>query len=317
MRAVIAALLAFATAAHPQSETQSYGEPPIPRVVAYVGQALQNGDLASASALVTQFRRLNGDTPEALDALSWLARGELAAGRFEDALRDAREIKRSAQASLATRKLDSEPYLPIALGAAYEVETKALVQQHKRSEAIQLIRSALRMWRGTSIVERLQKNLNELTLVGSPLPALEENEWIGSKPTPLLALRGKVVLLFFWAHWCSDCKADAPVITALAREFASQGLLVVAPTRRYGYTAQEEHAAPAQEMPFIQAVYARYYSAIPNAGVPVSAPNFERFGVSTTPTIVLVDRKGIVRLYHPGYMDEAALKGVIQPLLAG
>jgi thioredoxin-related protein len=36
--------------------------------------------------------------------------------------------------------------------------------------------------------------------------------------------------------------------------------------------------------------------------VPVSEANFQRFGASTTPTLVLIDRQGIVRLYHPGAM---------------
>ncbi len=43
--------------------------------------------------------------------------------------------------------------------------------------------------------------------------------------------------------------------------------------------------------------------------------NFERFGVSTTPTIVLIDRRGIVRLYHPGVIEEADLRAAIEPLL--
>ncbi len=91
--------------------------------------------------------------------------------------------------------------------------------------------------------------------------------------------------------------------------------MVVAPTRLYGYTAEDEHAAAAVETPFVEKVYAHYYAGIPNAGVPLDAANFERFGVSTTPTIALVDRRGIVRLYHPGAMDEKSLRAAIEPLL--
>jgi hypothetical protein len=45
--------------------------------------------------------------------------------------------------------------------------------------------------------------------------------------------------------------------------------------------------------------------------MPLSAENFKRYGVSSTPTIVLVDRHGLVRLYHPGRMTEAALRAAI------
>jgi thioredoxin-related protein len=41
--------------------------------------------------------------------------------------------------------------------------------------------------------------------------------------------------------------------------------------------------------------------------VPLSEENFQRFGASTTPTLVLVDRAGIVRLYHPGAMPYSQL----------
>ncbi len=298
-----------------QEQVQSYGQPPTPRVVAYVESALAHGDLASASALVAQYRRLNGDTPEAMEALSWVARGELAAGHLDTASKEGDEIERVCETALGTRKLDAEPHLPIALGAAYEIQAKVLSAEHKRTEAIQLLQSALRKWRGTSIVDRLQKNLNLMTLEGRPVPVLQETQWIGPKPAAFSALRGKVVLLFFWAHWCADCKAEAPIIAHLASQFAAKGLVVIAPTRRYGYTADDEHADASKETGFIEKVYARYYSAVPNAGVPLNEQNFERFGVSTTPTIVLVGKQGTVKLYHPGVMEEPELRAAIERLV--
>lgn len=313
--ALVGAGLALALATDFAAQAQSYGQPPTPQVVQYVRASLQRGDLASASALVAQYRHLNGDTPEALDALSWLARGDLGADKLDDAIKNAAEVERIAKTTLATRKLDAEPYLPLALGAAYEVQAQALVQQNKRAEALRVLNEALRTWRGTSIVDRLEKNVNLITMEGRPLPPLAETEWIGAKPAPVATLRGKVLLLFFWAHWCVDCKAEAPILSRLASEFASQGLVVLAPTKRYGYTADDENAPIAKETAFIDKVYAHYYSTIPNAGVPVSAANFEHFGVSTTPTIVIVDRRGIVKLYHPGLMDEQSLRATLEPLL--
>jgi thiol-disulfide isomerase/thioredoxin len=294
---------------------QSSGPPLTPRVVAYVQLALKNGDLASAEALVGQYRRLNGDTPEALEAFSWLARGELAAGHLEQAAKDADEIKQICTTTLATRNIDAEPHLPLALGAAYEVQSEVLVERHQQTAAIQLLRSALHTWRGSSLEDRLQKNINVLTLEGHPMPLLRETEWIGPKPAPLTTLRGKVVLLFFWAHWCADCKVEIPVITQLATELEPKGLALIAPTKRYGYTAEEEHAAPATETAFIQKVYDRLYAQIPGIQTPLDPGNFERFGASTIPTLVVVDRRGIVRLYHPGVMEEQALRSAIEPLL--
>jgi thiol-disulfide isomerase/thioredoxin len=300
-----------------QVSAQTTGQPAIPRVVAYVELAVKNGDLASAAAMVGQYRRLNGDTPEALEAFSWLARGELGAGHLDEALKDANEIKQICQTTLSTRSLDAEPHLPLALGAAYEVEAQVLAERHQRTAAITLLRSALRTWHGTSLEDRLQKNLNVLTLEGRPMPLLRETEWIGPRPAPVSTLGGKVLLLFFWAHWCADCKVEIPVITQLATELEPKGLAVIAPTKRYGYTAEDEHAAPATETAFIQKVYDQLYSHIPGIQAPLDAGNFERFGASTIPTLVVVDRHGIVRLYHPGIMEEKALRAAIEPLLGG
>ncbi len=221
--AVIAAIAIGFCCSGQNGVPPSYGQPLTPRIVLYVQAALQHGDLAQASALVAQYRRLNGDTPDALEALSWLARGQLAFGHPEEAQKEAAEIEHSATTALATRSLDQEPHLPIALGAAYEIEAELLNADHKKTEAVQLLQSQMRKWRGTSLVSRLQKNLNLLTLEGKPMPPLREAQWIGAKPATLTSLRGKVLLLFFWAHWCADCKADAPVIAKLAQEFASSG----------------------------------------------------------------------------------------------
>ncbi len=316
MRPAIVVAFALGVAVNGLCGQQSYGQPAIPRIVGYVELALRQGDLSSAVALVQQYRRLNGDTPETLEAMSWVARGELGAGNSSEAMRYADEIMHLSQTSLATRKLDAEPHLPLALGAAYEVEAEVLAQEGKRTEALQLLRSGMHTWQGTSLVDRLQKNINLLTLQGRPMPTLRETEWIGAKPVVPNAWRGKVLLLFFWAHWCADCKAESPIISQLAQELEPKGLAVIAPTRLYGYTAEDENAPPAKEEAFISEVFDKYYSGIPKVQVPLDGGNFQRFGVSTTPTIVLVDRRGTVQLYHPGVMSEADLRSAIERLLS-
>jgi thiol-disulfide isomerase/thioredoxin len=293
----------------------TYGQPANPAIVTRVQLALKAGDVTLAEELAEQYRRLNGYTPEALLALGWAARGELAARQVDKANAMAAEILQNAQLSLATRSVDAEPYLPLALGTAYEVQAEALFAKGQRATALQLMQKAVVKWHDTSLEDRLQKNINLMTLQGRPMPALRQTEWIGRKPTTPEAWRGKVVLLFFWAHWCADCKAEAPILAKLGDELKSRGLVIVTPTRRYGYTRDDDHAPAAEETPFIKAVFEHYYAQVPTEGIPLDKVNFDRFGASTTPTIVLVDRHGIVRLYHPGLMTEEELRGAIEPLL--
>ena len=93
-------------------------------------------------------------------------------------------------------------------------------------------------YRNTSIHARLQKNLNLLALAGQPAPPLTIAPYLGPKPVSLAQLKGSPVLLFFWAHWCSDCKAEGPIIARIRSEFGTRGLILLAPTQLYGYGAR-------------------------------------------------------------------------------
>ncbi len=177
------------------------------------------------------------------------------------------------------------------------------------------LRDQLKLFASTSIVERIRKNLNLLSLEGKPAPELDEGDWLGSKPPSLASLRGHPVLLFFWAHWCSDCKGEAPLIADLQRIYAPKGLVVMGPTKFYGYAANGDDAAPAVEKPYIEKIRLEFYGMLPKMPVPLSAANFQAYGASTVPTIVLVDSAGIVRLYHPGVMPESELAARIQAVL--
>jgi len=270
-----------------------------PPIIKEVRTAINAGDLAGANKLLADARQAGGVTPGWLEAQSWIARGHLAAKRYDQAAKSAAETRTLALAMLKQRKLDDEPSLPIALGASIEVEAQVLNAQGRKAEAVAFLQQELKTWQGTSIITRTRKNLHLISLVGRPAPALITREFIG--PTAPPAMVGRKVLLFFWAHWCGDCKAQAGVIARLAREHPR--LLVVGPTQTYGYAAGGEDAPRPQELRYIDEIRQKYYAAIQGMTVPVSEENFRQWGASTTPTLVVIDSKGVVRLYHPGRLS--------------
>jgi thiol-disulfide isomerase/thioredoxin len=280
-------------------------------VVTDVETALSHGNFPLAEAILQSYRAKSGVTPEFLEALSWLARGDLMTRQFDRADARAKETEQLAAQALATRPLDAEPHLPTALGAAIEVEAQVLTANGDRTGALALLRKDLVAYRSTSIRTRIQKNINLLTLEGRPAPALEEREYLGAKPTALLALRGKPVLLFFWAHWCPDCKQEEHILAALTREYSAKGLVLIAPTQHYGYVANGEEAGPAEELKYIEQIRHQYYADLLSVPAPLSEANFRNYGASTTPTLVLIDRQGIVRLYHPGAMTLEELRAAL------
>ncbi len=128
---------------------------------------------------------------------------------------------------------------------------------------------------------------------------------------PLSALRGKPVLLFFWAHWCPDCKQEEHLLAQIRQEYAPRGLVIIAPTQRYGYVARGEEAGPAEELKYIDEVRKKFYADLLSVPAPVSEENFKNYGASTTPTLVILDRRGIVRVYHPGVMTLDELRAAL------
>jgi len=280
-------------------------------VVIDVETAMSHGNFPLAEAILENYRSKIGVTPEFLEALSWVARGDLITRQFDQAAIHARETEQMAQQALATRPLDAESHLPAALGAAIEVEAQVMTANGDRTGALALLRKNLATYGNTSIRTRIQKNIHLLTLEGRPAPALEEREYLGAKPTPLPALRGKPVLLFFWAHWCPDCKQEAPILAAIEREYAPKGLVLIAPTQHYGYVGNGEEAGPAAELKYIEQIRHQYYADLLGVPAPLSEANFRNYGASTTPTLVLIDRQGIVRLYHPGAMTLDELRAAL------
>jgi len=273
---------------------------------------LSRNAISSAEAELSSYKSRQGVTPEYLEALSWMARGAVASQQWDKAASYATETRTLCEQQLAKRKLDADPHLPTALGAAYEVLAQSMAEKGQQAEAVRLLRSALARYAATSIGPRLQKNLNLLSLVGHPAPALQATQYLGPKPPTLASLKGSPVLLFFWAHWCADCKAEAPVIARLRQEFAPQGLVVVGPTQLYGYAAQGNDASPEQERTYIESVRQRYYGSLLDMPVPLSKRNSNVYGASTTPTIVVLNRAGQVAMYHPGAMRYEELRAAIE-----
>ena len=284
-------------------------------VIGDVRAATAQGNFAAGDAIIQRYRADKGVTPEMLEALSWMARGALRSNQLDKADGYAHQTEELVQGVLKQRGVDSDPHIAIALGAAIEVQGQVLAERGQRSDAVALLRKELATYGRTSIHTRIQKNINLLSLDGKAAPALEEREYLGPKPMSLASLKGKPVLLFFWAHWCGDCKAEAPLLSQMANEYASKGLTVIAPTQRYGYAARGEDATPEQELKYIDEVRHHFYSALLNDPAPVSEANFKQYGASTTPTLVFIDRRGIVREYHPGAMTAAELKTAIDKIL--
>jgi thiol-disulfide isomerase/thioredoxin len=273
-------------------------------VVSDVRFKLSAGDLSSAEALVEDYHRANGANSEYAAAVSWLARGALTLGQTDAAARYLAETKTLLADLLKTKRVDDDNFLEAAVGASIEVDARIMAARGYRDQAVAFLESELPHWKDWWIEARIQKNLDLLTLEGQPAPGLDAQ------------YRGRPVLMFLWAHWCGDCKAEGPVIARLKQKYEPRGLRVLAPTRRYGDVPKVEHPTAEQEDQEIERVWKISYAGLESAPHPIGDSLMLSYGVSSTPTLVLIDRQGIVRMYRPTRMTEAELSQRIEALLA-
>ncbi len=142
-------------------------------------------------------------------------------------------------------------------------------------------------------------------LVGSAAPdftaEIVAGEGAGDRVS-LSALRGHVVMLDFWASWCPPCRESLPILGRVAARHASAGLL--------SYAVNVESEQPTER---VVAAHRALRVMIPTL-VDRSYAAQSAFDVQALPTLVIVDREGVVRHVHAGVPDEGTLDGWIDAL---
>jgi cytochrome c biogenesis protein CcmG/thiol:disulfide interchange protein DsbE len=125
-----------------------------------------------------------------------------------------------------------------------------------------------------------------------------------SRIVSLDSLRGKVVLLNFWASWCLECRPEMPIFERLHREFAAQGLSVVGINAREGIEA-------------IRAYAKELRLTFPLVLDPKGEIN-AAYGVIGLPATFLVGRDGraVARAVGPRNWESAPARAIIQALLS-
>jgi len=131
--------------------------------------------------------------------------------------------------------------------------------------------------------------------------------WLNSPPLTMAGLRGKVVLVDFWAYSCINCVRTLPYLTRWAQEYKDKGLVVI------GVHAPE--FAFEKKTENVQAALARFGITYPVAQ-DNSMKTWEAFHTQAWPAEYLIDRNGRIVYNHDGEGEYDATENAIRTLLA-
>lgn len=126
---------------------------------------------------------------------------------------------------------------------------------------------------------------------------------LDGRPVRLADLRGKVVLIDFWASWCGPCREEMPFLERMHRRYASRGLVIV------GISVDNE-------LENVRGFLRRTSVSFPivhDSRREVAG----RYNPRTMPSSYIIDRRGIVRVVHRGFRasDAATIEARITQLL--
>jgi peroxiredoxin len=120
-------------------------------------------------------------------------------------------------------------------------------------------------------------------------------------PVKLSAYKGRVVLLDFWATWCTGCKVEIPWYVEFQSKYKKNGLSAL------GVSMDDDGWKSVK--PFLQQHKINYPTVIGNWDMG------DRFGFNSMPATLLIDRDGRIADLHVGMVDKAAFENEIQTLL--
>jgi thiol-disulfide isomerase/thioredoxin len=246
-----------------------------------------------------------------------------ATGRIEDA---AIELEKCVEAARATR-YDIEFQTHVQLGMTMtdvyllleriDDARNFLKEETAFAERISQIMQATgtlnqkRM--ATSGYLQIRDRYTQACLLGEVAPDINLSTWLVGSPFQLADLRGRVVMLEFWATWCKPCQEAFPQLQALYEQEAANGLEIVAITRHYlAYNGTPE--AKADELNLMRESVNKHKVTFP-VGVTDNEQLQTIYGANGLPTVFLIDRGGIVRYAGPG-IDDPIFKKHLQLCMA-
>lgn len=198
--------------------------------------------------------------------------------------------------------------------SALEVLAEARAQSFALPSA-NLYRKVMDFVEGGGFSEKKLMQKVESYTTAEAAPELKIRDWVGQTPISLNDLRGKVVLLDFWATWCMPCIATFPRLRGWQKKYGGSDFVIIGVTKYYGRDGDKK-MTPLQELEFLGEFKQKHKLLYPFA-IAEPAEDGMKYGINAYPTTVLLDRNGVVRYIGigAGLEESENLEEMIKKLL--
>jgi thiol-disulfide isomerase/thioredoxin len=242
--------------------------------------------------------------------ISLIARADR--GEYDRSLADLEGFLKRRAAVQIPEEQRLPPPLLFAVGEAY---LQRLIQGGRYDIARKVCDLAIANRSDPAIKAHFEKRQSRLDMIGKPAPEIEGKD-VDGKPVRLGDLKGKVVLVDFWATWCPPCVASFPMLRQLAREYKDRGFAILGVNlddlarSESGQPGSGAEPATGDLRLFLVSQRAGWTNLVgPGADAAAKA-----FGVEEIPANFLIDREG--KIIHVELRDQA-LSRTLAGLLGG
>lgn len=186
-------------------------------------------------------------------------------------------------------------------------------------------------WTLSRLQHAIDRGKQRAALVGKDAAPLEVEAWVNGTPLTAADLKGKVVLLDFWAVWFGPCLAALPRLREWHEKYADQGLVIIGLTRYFNYVWDEKTSRPmraqgqekvaAEKEREMLVKFAEHHKLRYRFAIQKDDALAKYYAFHLIPHVVLIDREGKVRLIreddrYNGEKNARDIQEMIEKLIA-